>query len=532
MTDLERILEEFYEFWWEVEPTHATTVGIHTHDTEFEHWDAASLEARARGLHGFLRALDAAAPDSVEAGIDRDLVANHIRWQLYALADARFHEENPLLYLQAPLDALYLMAVREYAPAGERALDAMARLAAIPRLVDEARANLARPARIFVETGAAVARSGIELLTGFLPVHLGRALEDDPEQFARWSNATRAAEEALVAFARWLEQDALPRAGEHFAVGEDAFRRQLAWQHGVEEAPARLAAWGETLRRDTLREMEGLAEQLIGSSDWRAAVARLEAQPAARDLVAAYDDAADRARAFLREHQLVDFPPGESLQVVPTPEYLRPLIPYAAYLSPAPFEAEQKGIVLVTPAEPGAPGRAAAGIELTTVHEGYPGHHLQFSWANHAGSVARRVFWSTLFAEGWALYSEDLMWREGFFAGPEQRLLQLKDLLWRACRVVADVGLHTQGWQVARATDFLVHEAALDPAGAAAEVRRYCGTPTQPLSYAIGMREILRLRDHARERAGQAFSLRRFHDELLGWGTIPPALIARGMGLD
>ncbi len=75
-------------------------------------------------------------------------------------------------------------------------------------------------------------------------------------------------------------------------------------------------------------------------------------------------------------------------------------------------------------------------------------------------------------------------------------------------------------------------EAALDPAGAAAEVRRYCGTPTQPLSYAVGMREIVRLRERARERAGGAFSLRAFHDQLLSWGTIPPALIARGMGLD
>ncbi len=120
----------------------------------------------------------------------------------------------------------------------------------------------------------------------------------------------------------------------------------------------------------------------------------------------------------------------------------------------------------------------------------------------------------------------------GLFAGPELRLLQLKDLLWRACRVVADVGLHTQGWKVERATDFLVSEAALDPPGAAAEVRRYCGTPTQPLSYAVGMREIVRLRDRARERAGAAFSLRRFHDELLAWGTIPPALVARGMRLE
>lgn len=532
MSELDRILEEFFDFWWAVEPTHATTVGVHGHDTELERWDPASLEARARGLHGFLQALEGARPASVEASIDRDLVANHIRWQLYALEEARFHEENALVYLQAPLDALYLMAVREHAPAGERALAATARLAAIPRLVDEARANLTRPARIFVETGIAVARGGIGLLTSFLPVDLGRALEDDHAQFARWSNAVRAAETALADFACWLEDDALPRAGERFAVGDEAFRRQLGWQHAVVESPVQLAAWGDALRRDTLREMEQLARRLSGRPDWRQAVADLQAQAGPADLVAAYTDAAERGRAFLVESALVDLPPGEVLQVIPTPEYLRPMIPYAAYLPPAAFEAEQRGLFLVTPAEPGSPGRPAAGIELTTVHEAYPGHHLQFCWANRAGSVARRAFWSSLFAEGWALYSEELMWREGFLAGPEQRLLQLKDLLWRACRVVVDVALHTEGWDVGRATDYLVAEAALDPPGAAAEVRRYCGTPTQPLSYAVGMREIVRLRERARERDGAAFSLRTFHDQLLSWGTIPPALIARGMGLE
>ncbi len=186
----------------------------------------------------------------------------------------------------------------------------------------------------------------------------------------------------------------------------------------------------------------------------------------------------------------------------------------------------------MTPAQADSRGRARGAVELTVVHEAYPGHHLQLCWANRAGSVARRVLWSTLFAEGWALYCEDLMWREGFLTEPEQRLLQLKDLLWRACRVVADVALHTGGWEVQRATDYLVTEAGLDASGAAAEVRRYCGTPTQPLSYAVGMREILRLRDRARERAGNAFSLRDFHDRLLSWGTIPPALVARGMGLE
>lgn len=531
MTALERVLEDFFAFWWEIEPLHATSVGLHMRDGELERWDAASLAQRGAGLRRFLEALERVRPEGTGARIDRDIVAGHIRWQLYALEQARFHESNPLLYLQGPLDTLYLIAVREYAPAGERALAAQARLAALPRVLAEARANLSRPIRIFVETAVAVARSGVRLVTGVLPVYLGRALEDDPDQFARWENATRVAADALVAFAGWLEEDALPRAGADFGVGAEAFQHQLLWLHGLRDEPRTLASWAADLERGTVAEMTQLAEQLVGRPDWRAAVARIEQDAAPRDMVGAYDDAVHRVRAFLRAHGLVGFPPDESLQVTPTPEYLRPLVPYAAYLPPAAFEADQRGLFLVTPAEPDAPGRGAAGVDVTTVHEAYPGHHLQFCWANRADSVPRRVFWTPIFAEGWALYCEQLMWDEGFLARPEQRLLQLKDLLWRACRVVADVGLHTGGWSVEEAVDVLVQRAGLDGGGALAEVRRYCGTPTQPLSYAVGMRELLRLRERARERAGANFSLRAFHDELLSWGTIAPSLIAQGMGL-
>jgi uncharacterized protein (DUF885 family) len=171
------------------------------------------------------------------------------------------------------------------------------------------------------------------------------------------------------------------------------------------------------------------------------------------------------------------------------------------------------------------------GIAVTALHEGYPGHHLQFSLANRTESTARRVFWTPVFAEGWALYCEEMMWEEGFYTDPRERLLQLKDLLWRACRVVVDIALHTRGWSPEEAVDYLVREAALEPANARVEVQRYCAEATQPLSYAVGKREILSLRERWRALRGPEAPLREFHDHLLAWGTIPPPLIAQAMGL-
>ena len=123
------------------------------------------------------------------------------------------------------------------------------------------------------------------------------------------------------------------------------------------------------------------------------------------------------------------------------------------------------------------------------------------------------------------------MWEQGFYTDPRERLFQLRDLLWRACRIIVDVGLHARGWRPEQAVDFLVREAALERESAEIEVRRYCADATYPMSYAVGKREILRLRELYRERAGTAFRLGVVHDRLLKWGTIPPSLIARVMGL-
>jgi uncharacterized protein (DUF885 family) len=159
------------------------------------------------------------------------------------------------------------------------------------------------------------------------------------------------------------------------------------------------------------------------------------------------------------------------------------------------------------------------------VHEAYPGHHLQLCHAGRAGSRLRQLADSSLFAEGWALYCEELMHELGYYLDPVTRVFQLRDLLWRACRVVIDVGLHTGKLTFMQAVDYLVEEAMLERLNAVMEVKRYTLMPTQPMSYLIGKLQILALRDEARKRLGDRFDLARFHTALLAGGTLPPALV-------
>jgi uncharacterized protein (DUF885 family) len=170
-------------------------------------------------------------------------------------------------------------------------------------------------------------------------------------------------------------------------------------------------------------------------------------------------------------------------------------------------------------------GHCNVSLSLTVVHEAYPGHHLQLYHSNRAGSRLRRLADSPVLCEGWALYCEELMFEHGYHADPLARIFQLKDLLWRACRVVIDVGLHTGKMSFEQAVDYLVEQAMLERVNAETEVKRYTATPTQPMSYLVGKLLLLELREEAKRRRGEGFNLYDFHSAVLASGSIPPTLM-------
>ena len=241
----------------------------------------------------------------------------------------------------------------------------------------------------------------------------------------------------------------------------------------------------------------------------------------------------EAARRFVEGKRLAPIPSGR-LEIVDTPLFQRSLTPYAAYLRPGPFEEEAIGYLVVTPVDPGKSraqqqeqiqGHNYVALSLTAVHEAWPGHHLQFAHAVNAGSRLRRLSDSPVLAEGWALYCEELMVEEGFHLDPLARVYQLKDLLWRACRVVLDVGLHTGTMTYEQAVDYLVEQAMLERVNAESEVKRYAMTPTQPMSYLVGSQQIKEIRDEVKSRLGKRYNLYDFHKALLNCGTVPPALV-------
>src|SRR3990170_2936731 len=230
------------------------------------------------------------------------------------------------------------------------------------------------------------------------------------------------------------------------------------------------------------------------------------------------------SKRFIIEHKLATVPPNEQLRVIETPSFARHVIPFAAYYAPAKFDARQQGFYMVTPVEDKPEmlrEHAYAFTRNTTVHEGYPGHHLQLTCANLNPSTARILSWAVETIEGWAHYCEDMMKEAGFAADAATRFAQMTDQVWRACRILIDVDLHTGTMTFDQAVDFLAKETGMEQPGAVAEVKRYTYTPGYQLSYLLGKHMILGLRKDVKKGLGRQFSDRFFHDTILYAGSLP-----------
>lgn len=536
-THFYRRTEERLERLLELNPVLATNLGDHR-------WDDALADFTAEGLervHAEL--LDAQAEfegmDAEgfrrEARIDHVLMTHIFRALIREHETVQSHRRNPGTYVEQVLHGVFVLLVKDFAPLPERLRSALGRVREAARVLEEGEANLDAEdvPPVWAEVALEQARRGPALLTGLLPA---LAAEAAPELVDDLTEAGQAAAGALEAYAGFVEQDVLPRAAGAFAVGEDLFNERLRDEHLVDYDADELLETGWEQFRDTRAQMEALAQEIDPEKSVKELLeASKERHPAAGDLLMAFEGAMDAARRYIVEHDIVTFPEEEELRLIETPAFLRPIIPYAAYMSPGILEEKQEGVFLVTPVDPDATeeereqrlrGHPWAALPVTALHEAYPGHHLQLVWSNRQDEVARRMglVVSTMFIEGWAFYCEELMEQLGYIDRPIQRLSRLSDQLWRSARIILDVSLHCRGMPVEKAIDFLVEECRLEPADARAEVRRYTLTPTRPQCYLMGKLSILELVEDVR-RARPEASLREIHDAILGCGSLPPRLM-------
>lgn len=533
MTPLDRfeqLAASYFESSYRASPTSATDLGIHEYDHLLDDMSQTAIRARIAELKSYRRKFRGLERSELphSAATDLALIQNDIEIELWFFDDTRDWETDPSYYVADPFFSIFLLASRNFAPAGERMENLTARLVQVPELLSAARANLKNPAHILTEIGIEETEGAIEFCETLLS-----QVTQEIKPSAALKRALADARTALRSFLVYLQDDLMLTSTGSIAIGKKQYSKILEFEHMLPYSLDEVVALGERVFAETERELAQCARQIDKTKTWHEIVTGARAEvPARHRLLSAYRREVVRLRDFVREHDLVTLP-EQDCEVVETPPFDRALNSFAAYIAPGPFDADQRGQFWVTPIDTSAPrieqveqlqAHCNYLYPITAAHEAYPGHHVQLVRANHVGSRWRKHFSSSIFAEGWALYCEELMNRAGYYSDPRMRLFQLQDRLWRSARVINEIGIHCFDVTMEDAARFLVDKVGLSHAAARVETRRYVAEPGQPMSYLIGELEVRRLR-----KKFNRLPLKKFHDLLLDSGTIPFALVEQEM---
>ena len=545
--DFARAQAAFVDLYLRGNPVEGTQLGIPgDHDSRLPPTDPRERADLSAALSASAHALRTAARESarVDDLIDGDLAVAGVRGMRIVEDALRPYGQNPAIYLDDVARGAYALLIRTDLPFEQKAASLTARLLAAPEHLASAQRHISQAPRVLVENALGDGEGALQ----FLQREISDVVSGLPEGASRrdLGRAQRGAVEAMASFNQFVAALA-NTATEDYAIGRTAFEALLRDVHQISYDADELDDLGRAVVGDLEASLERCAKRSSGHSRWWEAIAALkERQPAGASLLADYRGVLERAREFVEQRDLVDLARVGPLVVQATPPFAHTNLPFAAYIPAPPFAPGGRGEFWVTtPPEGLGEGDEAALLRLhhpgrllvACVHEGYPGHHVQFAHAGHVKRPLRHIFASTVFSEGWGLYCEDLMRREGFLMdGPDGALLEISmlcDQLWRALRIVIDVGLHGKGMTREKAVALLVEKHTLDPRSAESEVMYYCSAPGQPMSYMVGriLMDGLIQRRHAELQGAAAQPLGRVRDEVLSHGSLPFPLLERVMGL-
>ncbi len=528
-----------YRYWYglfALEPTFATSTGLHAYDARL---DSASgghyreLLARDRQFLVDLGRLDPSAltPDD---RLDRTLLQNALHDELLIDGRLQLWRHNADGYVGTASGSIYSLIERPFAPATVRLRAVVARENQIPRLLAEAEANLTAVDATTAQIADVDARGAVDFFTHDVPQAMRAA--GSARDRAAFARSTETASGAMRGYAAWLEAGPMRHPRGTYAIGPAAYRARLVYEEGIDLPLPSYLAIGERAFADTRAQMLATAHRIDPRATVPQLIARLSMKhPTAEGVLPAAAADLVRLRKFVIDHRIVTLPPNADIRVTATPPFERAFVE-AQEDSPGPLErVATRAYYNVTPPDPHDSTAVRSGVleslndyerPIISAHEVYPGHYTNFAIDKKLPlSLTRRLATATSFVEGWAHYSEQMMVEQGWGGGdPRVKLLQLDEAILRNARFIVGVKLHTQGMTVREASDFFQHEAFQNAATARAESRR--GTQDATYGYyTLGKLEILKLRSDYRKKMGAAFTLQRFHDELLSRGDAPIPLL-------
>ena len=525
----DRTIDRWFRDQLDQHPEVATFLGLHEHDGDLSSGGRDAIDDEVAFYRRTIDELSALDPAELsgERSLDRDLAIHQARLGLFWLTEYRpwTGSSEGAGHIG---EALFPLFTRDFAPLAERLESIASRLGRAPDFLLETRERVTDPVKVWTEIDI----ESTEQMPAFIDTIVAAASSEgaDAGLVQRLSAAAEATKAALAEHADWLRSDVLPRAAADWKAGPERFEEMLRLRELEADGDEILAVGEELLVSEKAARDALCAEIEPGASPAEVAdIVKDDHATTFAESLNEYRESMDRSRAFVVEHGIATPPAEDHLNVIETPSFIRHLIPFAAYYAPAKFDPTPVGTYIVTP--PSSPEMMRehnrSSISNTSVHEAYPGHHLQLSAAVTNPSLVRLFSGAPEFAEGWAFYCERMMKEAGFDDTPKGWYIVHTDAIWRAARIILDVQLHRGLIGFDEAVDRLVAETGFERPAALAEVKRYTATPTYQLSYLFGRHMIERLKADVSAREGAGFDQRRFHDTLLYGGTMPVSYARR-----
>jgi uncharacterized protein (DUF885 family) len=547
--DMDKKLNAFFRDYLETEfrdqPLEATRLGDHRFDSRLDDLSHAAIEARRVRAGEMLGAL----PQRIEyaqlsrnSQIDYEIFRQELTRSIWLAENIHPYEEDPRVYGGYISDSVYLLLTQSTLPKETNVANCLARMELIPRVVAAAKDNLRHPARPLLETAIRQNRGSIAFYEKDLFEFAGKT-----PQFAALKASAQRVSACLKDYQAFLETDLLPRATGDWRLGRDKFYRKLELDLDANLTADQVLADAQAEFERVQRDMYVVARQLwSGYYPGRAlppddAAGRRETIQKALDRIAQEHGrpenltrdvrkAVTQIKRFISQRDLLRLPEPDSCRVVEMPEFQRGNS--TAYMnSPPPLDPKALGQYAVSPPPKDWSAQRVKSyleeynsymLQILTIHEAYPGHYVQFEYANRNPSVIRRVLQSGVFIEGWAVYTEQTMLDEGYGRGDlALRLTQLKFYLRAVANTILDHQMHCDEMTDDAALKFLMEESYQSEGEARLKIIRAKQSAVQLSTYFVGRMAHYRLRQAVERELGADFDLGRFHEAVLAHGPVP-----------
>jgi uncharacterized protein (DUF885 family) len=530
---------------FEANPFEATRAGDH----RFDHLlDDVSPRARAADKERTRKAL-AELPKQIDKSrlsrngqIDYEILEHDLAYSLWQEENTRRFEQDPRAFNDYISESVFLLLTQSTLPKERNVENAAKRMAFIPKVVAAARESLKDPARVFVETAVRQNRGAIAFYeTGLFE------LTGETPGLSELRAASKPVVTALKEYQDFLEKDLLPRANGDWRLGKERFYRKLELELDAGLTGDQVLAEAEQEFARVERELYVVARQIWGQrfpgkalppddeEGRRETIRRVVADVGKEhgkpeDLVRDAKVTVERVKKFIKDNDILRLPDPDHCKVEEMPEFMRGNS--TAYLNPAPpLDAKASSYYAISPPPRHWNERQVTSyleeynshmLHVLTIHEAYPGHYVQLDYSNRNPSLIRKVLSSGAFAEGWAVYTEQMMLDQGYGQGDlALRLNQLKFYLRAVANAILDHKMHCTSMTDEEVLTFLTKRCFQSEGEALGKIVRAKQSSTQLSTYFVGRTAFYRLRQAVEREQGDRFDLGRYHEAVLDHGTLP-----------